>query len=80
MQKTHFESVSSLYILLSYSVVPREKMEQTSNALKEKMMSKVDELTDQLKDLKDLLKKIDTTMAEKHVDTHMEEITVDLIN
>ena len=55
-------------------------MEQTSNALEEKMMSKVDELTDQLKDLKDLLKKIDTTMAGKHVDTHMEEITVDLVN
>lgn len=44
------------------------------------MNSKVDGLADQLKDLKNLLEKIDKAMAGKHDYVHVEEVTVDLVN
>ena len=49
-----------------YSVISRKKIEQTNSALEERMMSKVGELSDQLKDLKYLLEKIDKAMPGKH--------------
>ena len=44
------------------------------------MMSKVGELSDQLKDLKDLLEKIDKAKAGKQDGTQVQEISVDLVN
>jgi len=44
------------------------------------MMSKVDELSDQLKDLKYLLERIDKAKAGQQEGTQVQEITVDLVN
>ena len=65
---------------IHYFVISREKIEQTSSALEERMMSKVDELSDQLKDLKYLLERIDQAKAGKQEGTQVQEITVDLVN
>lgn len=62
------------------SVIPRGKIEQTNRALEEKMNSKVDELKNQLNNLKSLLEKIDKATGEKHECAHVEEVTVDLVN
>ena len=66
--------------IVRYFVISREKIEQTSSALEERMMSKVGELSDQLKDLKDLLEKIDKAKAGKQDGTQVQEISVDLVN
>ena len=66
--------------IVHYFVISREKIEQTSSALEERMMSKVDELSDQLKDLKYLLEKIDKAKAGKQDSTQVQEISVDLVN
>ena len=63
-----------------YSVISRKKIEQTNSALEERMMSKVGELSDQLKDLKYLLEKIDKAKAGKQDGTQVQEISVDLVN
>jgi len=61
---------------IHYFVISREKIEQTSSALEERMMSKVDELSDQLKDLKYLLERIDKAKAGQHGDAPVEESPV----
>ena len=58
--------------IVPYFVISREKIEQTSSALEERMMSKVDELSDQLKDLKYLLEKIDKAKAGQHGEAQVE--------
>lgn len=58
--------------IVHYFVISREKIEQTSSALEERMMSKVDELSDQLKDLKDLLENIVKAMPRKHGEAQVE--------